>query len=132
MDIDIVDVYLKTEKGEKLKKICKDLGFESEREFNAIRQRLHRYRGKLIGGSKTPTTRRKRTKKFFLPSYAQFIQLCVDNPAFPFADQMFDNCEGGPRKHWRSMIKTTINMLKMMESEGMLKDGLPSYNPNIS
>lgn len=70
---------------------------------------------KIADPASPKRTRSKRvvvTKQKPLPSYKTFIKWCEDNPDLPFTDQMWQNCEGKSRKHWRSIIQTGINLLK--------------------
>ncbi|MCP6718850.1 MAG: GIY-YIG nuclease family protein [Patescibacteria group bacterium] len=51
-------------------------------------------------------------KMGWIPSYKGFIYWCENNKEIPFAESMVHNCEGSSRKHWRSIVKTTFDLLK--------------------
>ncbi len=54
----------------------------------------------------------KPKKNIIIPRYQEFIDWCKANPDVPFAESMVHNCEGSTRKHWRSIVKTTFDLLK--------------------
>lgn len=100
--MDIAIIYKKIEKGEKLKNICN----EHNLNFSAYRQKLYRYR------------KTKEKPKIILPNYIKFINWCRDHPEVPFAKQMFMNCEDNQRKHWRSIVINTFELLTYYLEEG--------------
>lgn len=53
----------------------------------------------------------------WFPSYKGFIDWCKDNPHLPFAETLYDNCEGKTRKHWRSATKSVFELLKAYMDE---------------
>lgn len=55
-----------------------------------------------------------------IPTYKEFIQICRDNPDIAFAEQMIRNCETTSRKHWRSIVNTTIDMIKYFNDHHLI------------
>ncbi len=54
---------------------------------------------------------------YYVPTYDDIIEWCEDNPKRPFAESMVHNCEGNSRKHWRSIVKTTLDIQRMMRGD---------------
>ncbi len=61
--------------------------------------------------------RRTPPMKPAFPSYGQFIKWCREHPEHPYTASMIKNCEGSPRKHWRSIVMKTLDLLKDMQED---------------
>lgn len=108
IDIEWVDEQTKVKARGWLKKWCE----QEELPYANVKQTLYRYRQ-----NQKKRIKPKKQKQKEIPSYDPFIAWLRSNPDMPFADQMIRNCEETPRKHWASIVRTTINLMKRyMES----------------
>lgn len=91
----IETIHHRIENGEKLVNIC----YEHSLNYDAYRQKLYRYRKK------------RKTPSIIIPSYISFINWCRKNPDLPLTKQMVKNCEDNERRHWRSIVINTFELL---------------------
>ena len=81
-------------------------------KFGVTRTSRKRQTKKSTGGKRTVV---KPSVKYTLPTYKQYMDWCRENPDKPFAERMTYNCETSSRKHWRSIVMETLDILRMME-----------------
>jgi len=48
------------------------------------------------------------------PSYIGFMEFCKNNQDLPLTKKMYQNCEVADRKHWRSISRDTIDIIRTM------------------